>query len=203
MDIDLSTRLAEYRKQNKLSQEALAEKLGLSRQAVSKWERGESSPDTVNLIALSRIYGVTIDELLGNSAPAHNDKELYNDRPPLKVVDGKTAKKDSGKEHKEKPGMKERREKRKQVRTEKSAVRREMHEKEAAQKQTEKAEKQAAKMAEKAEKENAAEIKKAEKDALKKEKQNEKQQKKNEKDAAREAKKAEKESKKKEKPNNK
>ena len=195
MDIDLSSRLAEYRKQNKLSQEALAEKLGLSRQAVSKWERGESSPDTVNLIALSRIYGVTIDELLGNSAPAHNDKELYNDRPPLKAVDGKAGGK-AEKEQKEKSTMKERREKRKQERTEKSAVRREKHEKEAAQKQTEKAEKQAAKNTEKAEKENAAEIKKAEKDALKKEKQNEKQQKKTEKNAAKEAKKAAKEKKK-------
>ena len=191
MDIDLSSRLAEYRKQNKLSQEALAEKLGLSRQAVSKWERGESSPDTVNLIALSRIYGVTIDELLGNSAPAHNDKELYNDRPPLKVVDAKEEKK-AAKEHKGKSTFKERREKRKQVRTEKSAVRREKHEKEAAQKQTEKAEK-----------ENAAEIKKAEKDALKKEKLNEKQQKKSAKDAAKETKKADKDSKKKEKSENK
>ena len=191
MDIDLSSRLAEYRKQNKLSQEALAEKLGLSRQAVSKWERGESSPDTVNLIALSRIYGVTIDELLGNSAPAHNDKELYNDRPPLKVVDAKEEKK-AAKEYKEKSTFKERREKRKQVRTERSAVRREKHEKEAAQKQTEKAEK-----------ENAAEIKKAEKDALKKEKLNEKQQKKSAKDAAKETKKADKEIKKKEKSENK
>lgn len=47
-----------------LSQEALAEKLGVSRQAVSKWERSESSPDTDNLIALAKLYGVSLDELL-------------------------------------------------------------------------------------------------------------------------------------------
>lgn len=45
-------------------QEELAEQLGVSRQAVSKWERSESSPDTDNLIALARLYGVSIDELL-------------------------------------------------------------------------------------------------------------------------------------------
>lgn len=57
-------RLFEYRKANGFSQEELAEKIGVSRQAISKWERGESSPDTENLIALSRLYNVTIDEMI-------------------------------------------------------------------------------------------------------------------------------------------
>lgn len=77
MDNNLGLKLQEIRKQNKLSQEALAEKLGVSRQAISKWERSESAPDTENLIALSRIYGVSIDELLGNGAPASKD-DLYD-----------------------------------------------------------------------------------------------------------------------------
>ncbi|MBO5065195.1 MAG: helix-turn-helix transcriptional regulator [Clostridia bacterium] len=78
MDNNLGLKLQETRKRNKLSQEALAEKLGVSRQAISKWERGESAPDTENLIALSRIYGVSIDELLGNdSQPAKAD--LYEE----------------------------------------------------------------------------------------------------------------------------
>ena len=64
MEQNLSQRLADLRKENKLSQEALAEKMGLSRQAISKWERGESAPDTENLILLSGIYGITLDELL-------------------------------------------------------------------------------------------------------------------------------------------
>ncbi len=66
MNIKLANRLVELRKQNKLSQEALAEKLGLSRQSISKWERAEASPDTDNLIALAEVYGMSLDELLGN-----------------------------------------------------------------------------------------------------------------------------------------
>lgn len=48
-----------------LSQEKLAEKLGVSRQAVSKWETGQSTPDVDKLMALSRLYGVSVDSLLG------------------------------------------------------------------------------------------------------------------------------------------
>ena len=66
MNIQLADRLVALRKEHKLSQEALAEKLGLSRQTISKWERAEASPDTDNLIALAGVYGVTLDELLGN-----------------------------------------------------------------------------------------------------------------------------------------
>lgn len=54
----------ERRKHAGYTQESLAEKLGVSRQAVSKWERSESSPDTDNLIALAQLYGVSLDELL-------------------------------------------------------------------------------------------------------------------------------------------
>ena len=64
MNIEIANRLVNLRKSNNLSQEALAEKLGISRQAVSKWERAEASPDTDNLILLSRLYGVSLDELL-------------------------------------------------------------------------------------------------------------------------------------------
>lgn len=64
MDIKTANRLYELRKKKGLSQEALAEKLGISRQSVSKWERAESSPDTDNLIALAKLYGVSLDELL-------------------------------------------------------------------------------------------------------------------------------------------
>ncbi len=62
----LGNKLYELRKKNHLSQEELAEKLGVSRQAVSKWECGESLPDTDNLITISRLYGVSLDELVGN-----------------------------------------------------------------------------------------------------------------------------------------
>lgn len=64
MNIEIANRLINLRKKNGLSQEELANKLGLSRQAVSKWERAEASPDTDNLICLAKLYGVSLDELL-------------------------------------------------------------------------------------------------------------------------------------------
>ena len=64
MNVQIAQRLAELRRAKGYSQEVLANRLGLSRQAVSKWERAESSPDTENLIALARLYGVSLDELL-------------------------------------------------------------------------------------------------------------------------------------------
>lgn len=64
MNLEIANRLVALRKENSLSQEMLAEKLGISRQAVSKWERAEASPDTDNLIALAKLYHVSLDELL-------------------------------------------------------------------------------------------------------------------------------------------
>ena len=64
MNIEIANRLQKLRKENGYSQEELADKLGISRQAVSKWERAESSPDTDNLIVLARLYHISLDELL-------------------------------------------------------------------------------------------------------------------------------------------
>lgn len=75
MNIKLADRLVTLRKENKFSQEALAEKLGLSRQAISKWERAEASPDTDNLIALATLYGISLDELLGNESEKAEKEE--------------------------------------------------------------------------------------------------------------------------------
>ena len=68
MNIETANRLYQYRKKMGLSQEELAAKIGVSRQAVSKWERAEASPDTDNLIELSKVYGVTLDEMLRGTA---------------------------------------------------------------------------------------------------------------------------------------
>jgi len=77
MNIEIANRLVELRKKYNLSQEELASKLGLSRQAVSKWERAEASPDTDNLICLAKIYNISLDDLLKNDAPVEDiiDKE--------------------------------------------------------------------------------------------------------------------------------
>lgn len=64
MNIEIANRLLQLRKMNGLSQEDLANKLNISRQAISKWERAEASPDTDNLIELARLYGITLDELI-------------------------------------------------------------------------------------------------------------------------------------------
>ena len=64
MDEQIAERLQKIRKEHGYSQEQLADELGVSRQAVSKWERGEASPDTDNLIALARLYDISIDYLL-------------------------------------------------------------------------------------------------------------------------------------------
>lgn len=64
MNVEIAQRLATMRREKGYSQEELAAQLGLSRQAISKWERAESSPDTGNLVALAKLYGVTVDELL-------------------------------------------------------------------------------------------------------------------------------------------
>ena len=65
----LGMRIAEYRKAKGMKQDELAEKLGVSAQAVSKWENDVSCPDIMTLPALSKLLGVTSDELLtGESA---------------------------------------------------------------------------------------------------------------------------------------
>lgn len=64
MNIEIANRLVNLRKEKGFSQEQLAERIGVSRQAVSKWERSEASPDTDNLIMLARLYEVSLDELL-------------------------------------------------------------------------------------------------------------------------------------------
>ena len=73
MNLATAQRLVDRRKAAGLSQEALAAQLGVSRQAVSKWERSESSPDTDNLIALAALYGVSLDELLYGEAASDAD----------------------------------------------------------------------------------------------------------------------------------
>lgn len=64
MSYEFADRLIELRRSRALSQEDLAGKIGVSRQAVSKWERAESAPDIGNLMALSELYEISLDELV-------------------------------------------------------------------------------------------------------------------------------------------
>lgn len=67
--MNIGERIFLHRKRLGLSQEELAARLGVSRQAVSKWELGTSTPEPENIIALARIFGITTDELLMGQPP--------------------------------------------------------------------------------------------------------------------------------------
>ncbi|MDE6728034.1 MAG: helix-turn-helix domain-containing protein [Oscillospiraceae bacterium] len=70
-----------FRKKNGYTQEQVAEKIGVSRQAVAKWERGEALPDIENVVALADIYGVTVDSLVRNIAAyggeSHDKQHMF------------------------------------------------------------------------------------------------------------------------------
>ena len=70
----LGQRIQDLRKQHNLSQEALGEKLGVSRQAISRWEMDGAVPEVDKLIAMSKLFGVSLDELLGLKAPVPKQK---------------------------------------------------------------------------------------------------------------------------------
>lgn len=93
MNLTIANRLVELRQSLGLSQEALAESLGVSRQAVSKWERAEASPDTDNLIALANLYNISLDALLlGREAPAPDVSPVLSE-PDLERAERKRRKK--------------------------------------------------------------------------------------------------------------
>ncbi|MDR0862809.1 MAG: helix-turn-helix domain-containing protein [Oscillospiraceae bacterium] len=69
----LGGKIQQQRKQRGMSQEQLAARLTVSRQAISKWELGESSPDTENIVQLSRLFGVSTDFLLNDEFESDMD----------------------------------------------------------------------------------------------------------------------------------
>jgi len=64
--MEIGNKILELRKQNDLSQEQLAERLGVARQTISKWELGETSPDLEQSKKLSKIFNVSLDDLTNN-----------------------------------------------------------------------------------------------------------------------------------------
>lgn len=81
---NLGERIVTLRKEMNLSQEALAEQIGVSRQAISKWERGEANPDIQNLSALAESFGLTVDEFI------HEETDLSPKRSKLIGLELKT-----------------------------------------------------------------------------------------------------------------
>ena len=80
--MNVSNQIRNYRKQKNLSQEDLAEKLYVSRQTISNWETGRSYPDVHNLLLLSALYEISIDELIKGDVEIMKEKissrELQN-----------------------------------------------------------------------------------------------------------------------------
>lgn len=78
-----------YRKQAGLSQEKMAEKIGVSRQAITKWENGTGTPDISNLMAIANLFQISIDELLSNEkAESKKSEYIYESRTEYDI-DGK------------------------------------------------------------------------------------------------------------------
>ena len=72
--MEFNNRLYELRKQKGFSQEELANRLNVSRQTVSKWEIGDSTPDMEKLIAISDLFEISLDELVMGKVPVSCDQ---------------------------------------------------------------------------------------------------------------------------------
>lgn len=83
--MNFSEKLKEIRKNEGLSQEQLAEKIGVSRQAITKWETGKGLPDVENMVIIAEIFKTTLDELLRDSGarqkqttPVYTSETVYD-----------------------------------------------------------------------------------------------------------------------------
>ena len=76
--MELGNQIYELRKKANLSQEQLAEKVGVSRQTISKWELGETAPDIKQAQVLSQVFSVSLDELTGNDTKKVIYKKVSN-----------------------------------------------------------------------------------------------------------------------------
>lgn len=77
----IGRKIASLRKDKNMTQVELADQLGISYQAVSNWERGDSMPDIAKLLDLSKIFEITIDELLGNEQASKVIHDIIDDEP--------------------------------------------------------------------------------------------------------------------------
>ena len=87
----IGNRISELRKAKGYTQEYIADQLGVSRQAVSKWEQDQSSPDTGNLIALSKLLGTSVEYLATGDSASVADKAAYHERLEYLIEEKKAA----------------------------------------------------------------------------------------------------------------
>ena len=77
--MNLSEKIKELRKQYNLSQEQLADKIGVSRQAITKWETGGGLPDIENIILIAALFNISVDELLSAEKPKSHPNFFINE----------------------------------------------------------------------------------------------------------------------------
>lgn len=82
---EIGCKIAKLRKEKNITQTELADQLGISFQAISNWERGESMPDIAKLVTLSQIFDISIDEILGNDRIAKTVSDIASgaEKEPL------------------------------------------------------------------------------------------------------------------------
>ena len=85
----LEEQIKHYRKQAGLSQEKMAEKIGVSRQAITKWENGTGAPDIANLMAIAELFQISVDELLSNEKPEKKQADYIYESRTEYDIDGK------------------------------------------------------------------------------------------------------------------
>ena len=90
--MEFNNRLYELRKQKGLSQEELANRLNVTRQTVSKWEVGDSTPDMEKLVALSALFNVSMDELVMGKEAVTQDNPSKTDSDEKNVLIKKVLK---------------------------------------------------------------------------------------------------------------
>ena len=74
-------KLIELRKKEGLSQEELGYKLNVTRQTVSKWELGQTTPEMEKLVEMSKIFNISVDELINESEAVVNQNPIIEDQP--------------------------------------------------------------------------------------------------------------------------
>lgn len=85
----LNEQIKHYRKQAGLSQEKTAEKIGVSRQAITKWENGTGTPDIANLMAIADLFQISVDELLSNEKAQKKQSDYIYESRTEYDIDGK------------------------------------------------------------------------------------------------------------------
>lgn len=97
--MNLGKNISELRKKNNLTQEELANMLGVSPQAVSKWENDAACPDIALLPKIAEIFSVTIDELMNEQGSIHSQKAVNSKMQTKRIIqihvlsaDGKSSK---------------------------------------------------------------------------------------------------------------